>query len=323
MDGAGDRLWVLTAYYNPTRSATRLANFRIFRRHLRAPLLAVELARPGRHQLDVSDADRVIALTGDDCIWQKERLINIGVAALPRHVRAVAWIDCDVILERPNWPALAIARLERDGGILQLFDRAIHLSRAATDSFATAASPADRAPLLAEESIGAAAGAGRGAAAFRQCVDPESRRANGNICSMGMAWAALRSVVERCGLYDRAIVGGGDVLTVAAALELHSTALLGRMLNRHQYGHFVAWAEQARAARLFSALGALRQTALHLWHGDLRHRGYGRRHVITRELDFHPTRDLECAAGGAWRWTVPRSALAAAVAAYFFSRREE
>lgn len=323
MSRPGDPLWVVTSYFNPARSPTRLENFRIFRRHLDAPLLVVELARAGMHQLERADGDVVVSLTGDDCIWQKERLLNLGIAALPRRVRHVAWVDGDVVFERADWPRAAAAHLEARGGLLQLFDRALHLTRDGSRRLAGERSSAPLAPLLSEESIGAAARAGRAVAALRHCLDPAQRRANGDVCAMGMAWAAERSVVERCGLYDGAIVGSGDVLVVAAALAQHDEALLGRILNRHQYRHFLAWAGRARQAGLFRHLDAVSQAAAHLWHGELRDRRYGRRHQITAAFDFDPIGDLRSTPDGAWRWSAPDSPLAHAVAAYLHSRREE
>ena len=103
-------LWVVSAYFNPTRSANRLANYRTFRRHLRAPLLTVELAAPDMHELAPDDAETLISLTGEPYLWQKERLINLAIARLPPHVRFVAWVDCDVIFERPDWPQLAATK---------------------------------------------------------------------------------------------------------------------------------------------------------------------------------------------------------------------
>ncbi|MBX3023646.1 hypothetical protein KF840_01920 [bacterium] len=323
MSQPGDPLWVVTSYFNPARSPTRRENFRLFRRHLDAPLLVVELAPAGQHQLHRGDADVVVSLAGDDRLWQKERLLNLGIAALPRHVRHVAWIDCDVVLERADWPGAAAAHLAERGGLLQLFTRAIHPTRDGSRRFAGERSPAGLTPVLSEESIGAAARAGRAVPAFRRCLDPAQRRANGDVCALGMAWAAARSVVERCGLYDGAIVGSGDALLVAAALAQDDEALLGRILNRSQRRHFLLWAQQARLSGLFHHLDALPQAAVHLWHGDLRDRGYGRRHQITAAFGFDPAVDLQATPNGPWRWSVPDSPLARAVAAYLQSRREQ
>jgi hypothetical protein len=37
-------LWAVTTYFNPMRYRRRLSNFRLFRKHLNIPLVAVELA---------------------------------------------------------------------------------------------------------------------------------------------------------------------------------------------------------------------------------------------------------------------------------------
>ncbi len=317
-----DTFWVITAYYNPARYTTRYVNFCTFRRHLNAPLLVVELARPGCHQLRKSDAERVISISGDDRIWQKERLINIGLEELPRHVEFVAWVDCDVVFATDDWPSAARMRLEKNGGLLQLFDTVVHLARNGNvpnskKSFTSIEH------VFTERAIGAMGKDGMGAAAFRRCLNPQSRRVNGDICSMGIAWAAVRATIGKCGLYDRAIVGGGDVLLVAAALNLNFERVLSRILNPAERKAIEAWAEKARSVGLFSSVEGLPHTLYHLWHGEMKDRGYGKRHRITAEYKFDPGADIELADNGTWKWTVEDSDLARAIAEYFFTRCED
>jgi len=76
-------LWAVTAYFNPLRYATRLANYRMFSERLPVPLLAVELGFDGRFDLDNDAADVVIRRTGRDVLWHKERLLNEAIDALP------------------------------------------------------------------------------------------------------------------------------------------------------------------------------------------------------------------------------------------------
>jgi|GEM_PF-6936502 len=122
-------LWVVTSYYNPANYKRRLQNFKAFRQCLNAPLLVVELSGSDNFQLDDSDAEIVLQLAGEDRLWQKERLINIGAKALPAHVKYVAWVDCDVIFLDPHWPQRAIEKLACDAVILQLFNRAYHVDK--------------------------------------------------------------------------------------------------------------------------------------------------------------------------------------------------
>lgn len=314
-------LWVITSYFNPAGSARRLANYRTFRQHLNAPLLTVELASPGQHRLGAEDAERLIALHGNEFIWQKERLLNLAIGQLPPHVRHVAWVDCDVVFENKNWAAGAQAELDRNGGLLHLFARAVHLPAQITDV-------ADRedlsaiAPIITEPSMGHAASHGRGVEALQACYNPQSRRIHGNISATGLALAARRDTLELCGLYDAAIVGGGDAMLICAALGQLDPEMLARQVNTHELAHITRWAAKARQAGLFSPFRHLEQTIYHLWHGELSARQYGRRHQITSSLGFDPATHLRRCANGTWEWTEPEGRLAKSVREYFLSRGE-
>lgn len=313
-------LWVVTSYFNPTGSRNRLENYRAFRRNLRAPLLTVELAAPGRQQLHADDADMLLSLDGEPFLWQKERLINLGIAALPAHVQFVAWVDCDVIFERDDWPGLAQAALERDAGLLHLFREAVHLPEHDQSTW-TAASAAAATALLREPSLGYAAGMGRGAEALRACYDPASRRAHGTVSATGMALAARRESLAE-GLYDMAIVGGGDAIMMCAALGLLGEDFIHRQANPFEFACIEQWAARARKAGLFAPFRDLDQRAYHLWHGELSNRKYGRRHQLTAAAGFDPRRHLQRAANGTWAWAPGQDALAEGVRSYFIERRE-
>ena len=73
--------------------------------------------------------------------------------------------------------------------------------------------------------------------------------------------------------------------------------------------HYLAW------ARLFhtsvdESLGFLEGRLYHLWHGDLEHRGYKKRHEALAQLPFDPDQDLEREPSGVWKWKRERSDLA-------------
>ena len=109
---AGRRLWGVAAVFNPTGSSRRLANYRAFRRELQVPLVTVELAYGPDFELGTDDADIMLRLRGRDVLWQKERLLNLALRALPVECDSVAWLDADIVFERPDWPELALAELE-------------------------------------------------------------------------------------------------------------------------------------------------------------------------------------------------------------------
>src|SRR6185503_12465387 len=90
----------------------RLANFRAFRARLDVPLVAVELVYGNAGELGPTDADVLVRVPGQDALWQKERLLNVGLAALPDSCDAVAWLDCDILFASPRWARRVLDALD-------------------------------------------------------------------------------------------------------------------------------------------------------------------------------------------------------------------
>src|SRR5712691_2606320 len=123
-----DDVWALTAYYNPAGYASRRINYRKFRAHLDMPLLTVELSTSGHFELAPTDAEIIIQVPAKSVLWQKERLLNIGLARLPSNVNSVAWLDCDIIFGNPNWLA-QVSEILVDVPITQCFSEMIDLEK--------------------------------------------------------------------------------------------------------------------------------------------------------------------------------------------------
>jgi len=308
MTATSDALWVVTPYFNPAGYKRRLQNFRAFRKHLRAPLLVVELAREGRHQLSDDDADIVIRLTGEDRIWQKERMINIGVGELPGYVEYVAWADCDLIFEDENWAAEAARRLARNGGLLQPFETAVYMPKTIDPASVTPRRCMETRPLLTAISSVAAArttlfdenearlGMGKGDydnSRYFQLLDQYN--------CYGMAWAARRSQFERCGLFDGNVIGGGDAVKTFAALNKFDYYKHSRPCSPKLVTYAENWIVKAAAAGLVQYLDNLPHNVFHLWHGEVTDRNYRGRHHVLVKHDFDPAVDVELAENGTWR----------------------
>src|SRR5579883_2017119 len=89
-------LWVVTTYYNPCDYQTRRNNYEIFAHTIRRsglPLLTIECAF-GDQPFNLPERTDVIKVRSHSIIWQKERLLNLGVSWLPSSCRYVAWLDC-------------------------------------------------------------------------------------------------------------------------------------------------------------------------------------------------------------------------------------
>ena len=86
----GTDVWAIASFYNPVGYRRRLENYRVFRARLTVPLVTVELALGRDFALGAGDADILVQLRGGDVMWQKERLLNVALGAVPADCRKIA-----------------------------------------------------------------------------------------------------------------------------------------------------------------------------------------------------------------------------------------
>ena len=116
-------------------------------------------------------------------LWQKERMLNLAIEALPSDADAVAWLDADLVWFNRDWVYEARRLLEHFNAV-QLFEHVI-------DS--------DREGRLGQRAPGHVYAKTHGLGYGRP----------------GGAWAARRKPIVG-GLYDRHAIGGGDSVMLAA-----------------------------------------------------------------------------------------------------------
>lgn len=304
-------LWAITSYFNPAGYRTKKHNYDLFRRHLGVPLLAVELAYEQRFELSAGDADCLIKINGDHVLWQKERLLNIGLSHLPEQCTAVAWIDADVVFENPNWPAQTLEALETHC-FVQPFDEMLelecHQTLAEHNRLSTQRRSFASAYARGEVPADYLASCGKGA---KYHLAP------------GRAWAGRRSILQQIGFYDAMILGSGDRAMVNAMLGEVESYIASHWLTPTHAAHYRNWAAGFYQLAQ-SKIGHIPGRLTHLWHGSLKDRNYHGRQEILIENEFDPAQDIECGTQQPWRWknsSKPR--LHHAVAEYFRDRRED
>lgn len=300
--------WAITCYFNPVGYRRRLANYHTFRRHLAVPLVTVELAFDDEpFQLASDDADIMVQLRGGDVLWQKERLLNVALQALPDACRTVAWLDCDILLRREDWHEEA-NRLLGDFELVQLFGEVHHLPPdAPVDQVAGAP------PLRKVESLG------------RQAVEnrlPPAWWTSESENALGRAWACRRETLARHGIYDAMVLGSGDKALVSAAFGRHEQFLRSWQFNVRQAEHYRSWAWPFFDA-IRAKVGFVEAVLEHLWHGDLDDRGYLTRYDGFDAFDFDPYADISISREGCWCWSSDKSEMHVYVRRYFHSRRED
>jgi hypothetical protein len=128
---AASDLAIVTCYFNPSGYTSKLENFALFRDRIVATglHLAIVECTFGERPRELPLAWGAAHVVAPDVVWQKERLLNLAVAALPPQFTKVAWIDADVLFTDPDW-ARNTARALDDAVVVQLFETGVLLPRA-------------------------------------------------------------------------------------------------------------------------------------------------------------------------------------------------
>ncbi len=304
-------MWSITSYYNPLRYKRRLENYRVFRENLKTPLVTVELSFDGEFELKNIDADVLVQISGGAIVWQKEKLLNIAIKSVPREERSVAWIDCDIVFDRHDWMNEAEARLAAVN-VVQLYSDVVDLSPAAPKP-----NHNDRtAPLSAQGFVSVVK---ENHLNIKPLV--ERGRSVGGL-SMGLAWAARKSLLKEHGLYEAMIIGSGDRLMVGTIYGEFQKIIDVFNFNQARQKHYLRWARpfhEAVDGRVEYVSGRI----YHLWHGESANRKALERHRLFAGFDFDPGSDLAVGPNGAWHWARSRPVLEEFFIDYFKGRAED
>jgi hypothetical protein len=298
VSGSSD-LWGLTTYFNPSHSERNHALLETFAEKARRQglkLLIVELAfGDDPHVLRPSCCDKLIQLRARDILWQKERLLNLGLRHLPLECRKVAWLDADVLFENPDWVSETATALDRYP-VTQPFHVARMLRRDETAPVAELT----YGPREGQWMYGMAYAMSRAA---DRATALESYLKHGHC---GLAWAARKDVLDRHGFYDRRIDGGGD-LTMAHAMfgnteNWRRTHWERDYLSSPLLEDVAQWGS-ALDTDVRRRIGYVPGRVFHLWHGDYRNRGYRERAQWLGKHAFDPAKDIAIDESGCWAWT--------------------
>jgi hypothetical protein len=305
-----DELWAITSYFNPAKYTRRKSNYRAFRQQLNVPLATVELSLDGAFEIGPDEADVLVQVRSRDVMWQKERLLNLALDALPASCTKVTWLDCDIVFDRADWARRTRERLDRFP-LVQPFS-------AACRAMPREWQPGQEVPAGLREwrSVPSLIDSGL------TVVEAVDARATDSGASLGLAWAARREIFEASGFYDANIVGGGDSLMMRAAYGRFDAAMDIQMMNEWQRRHFMDWATGFHGA-IAGNVGFVEGMLFHLWHGDPVNRGYEERFTGLRQFGFDPFADIALNEHGAWQWNSDKPALHEYVRDYFRSRKED
>ena len=198
-------LVVISGYFNPCRYERRRANHARFCRALAEQgvlRLTLECAFDSQ-PFDLPESIDVLQVRAGAKVFQTERLYNLLASWLPDTCKYVAWVDCDVLFQNPQWAEDAV-RVLQAYPVVQLFEKCHRL-------------PADG-DIRAASTVASLAAVMRDT---RAAVPEVSLAHHGHT---GYAWAMRRELFNSIGLYEGAIVGGGP---------FHGARLFRRLWSLH------------------------------------------------------------------------------------------
>lgn len=304
-----DGLWGITTYFNPEKYNSKSINYRKFRESSKRQglkLITIECSfGESPFELEKDDADILIQVRSNSVIWQKERLLNIGLENLPEECTKVAWLDADIIFLNNNWVSETNELLD-NFKVVQLFEISVRLKKGQvfTD--------------LSDFEYGPQNGEKRKSSVFirnnKENVD--------YFPATGFGWAIRRDIIEEIGFYDKMILGGGDTVIVNSfynkkeIYEYYNSSIEGL------YQDILLWSNKMYDL-VKDSVDNTNGTILHMYHGDMKNRLYEVRYKMIEKINFDIKKDIKINNYGCWEWNTENKKLSAIVKRYFSIRNED
>lgn len=303
-------LWGITTFFNPGQYSNKIENYRTFKESSKKQglnLLCVELAYgDDKFELTENDADILIQLKASDVMWQRERLVNIGLTKLPSNCDKVVWLDNDIIFKNDNWVEQTSSLLEKFI-VAQPFSHVVNLPKNPESL--------DMENLSSGYCIGGRIHSfGYGVPTYGiETLDNYHRHG-----VTGFAWATRRSFCEKHGFYDLLPLGSNDVIFSYALYNKNFLTDLPEILPESVEKYVKDVYEDVHGN-----ISCVEGDIWHLWHGELGNRLYAERHDILEKYKFDPLTDLKTNKNGTLSWASDKPELHKWVKEYFFIRKED
>jgi len=252
-------------------------------------------------QLSENDADLVVHLraTSDHIMFQKERLMNLGLRALPASCSKVVFLDGDAVFSNPRWVSILSSMLDTTH-VVQPYNCVSFMKEGQLTP-----SPAQYGECWNFNS----------GILHRTFIEGHSR----NQAHPGYAFAVQRAVVNEIGLFDFDIMGSGDMINAAG---WYNSEWAETYIKRSYPAEFIVpFSQWVQAARCLANRNAtfLEQTIAGIWHGEVAERNYDSRPQMLKKHHFDPLKDikLDVESGGAFGWSSDKPSFQDYVRTYF------
>lgn len=288
-------MWCITSFFNPSNYQTPLRNYHVFAENIKrqgAKLLTLELAFEDM-PFQIPDAHH---LRSNSIMWQKERLINYGMSLIPNE--PFAWIDADVVFSDDDWITKTLNLLNQHD-LIQLFKRVFYLPK--DDCRYSGCHKCCFSSFMWQ---------------VKRYPDWLKRRINKDLPfgAPGFAWASKNKFY----LYDKDIAGSGDCILVDSIFDSWRLHGYDRKFNDITMNSIEEWSTTVKG----KTCSYLPTDIFHLWHGEIRNRGYLRRHKPLIDSNFDPDKDI-IIKNGVFEWATDKPEMHRNMKNYFFERKED
>lgn len=312
--------WGITTFFNPAHYKNKVVNYRHFRESSKRQglkLLTVECAfGKDPFELKDGDADMLLQIRTDSPLWQKERLLNIGLEKLPEDCDKFAWLDADVIFLNDNW-VKETADLLNSYAVVQPFSTYIRLEKGVSHM---SLEEFEKTPFSEAVDIDGKRffGVGYRVSKLGRIALSKNMLRYGHV---GLAWSARRDVFREDGLFDKSLLSAVDMIMAHSfynnKLNKECDYYVAEPVKKHIY----EWSNRIYPkvnGSVYYTDGAL----LHLWHGAMKTRNHEECKRILEKFDFSPDDDIKKDASGCWTWSSQKPGLHKAFRRFFYIRNE-
>lgn len=307
-----NEIWGITTYFNPAGYHTKKENFLKFRKCSKKQglkLLCVEMAVQGSdYELADGDADIIVRTVSKDVLWQKERMLNVGLKSLPDECTKIIWVDCDVVFDNDNWVEETSDLLDQYC-IVQPFQQSYKLRQG---------------EAIPEDIMSMPEGKNNGERleSFVSVLVSHGFSDDKYLGHKGFCWAGRRKIFDKIGFYDFAILGEGDSIMSHAFIGKDVpgyTELLPEKCRKHQQEWRDRAYELVKGSMYFTKGGIY-----HLFHGEMKNRIYREKIGQYMLADFDPTCDIKVdEETQMWLWNSDKPEFHQFLSNYFYSRKED
>lgn len=277
------KIWAVCTYFNYFNYENRLNNYKIFRKNLKIQgidLLTVEFNPWGNFQLTANDAEKLIQLQDGDLMWQKERLLNIGIESLDEDTDIVLILDADIVFDNNSVKYQIEKIMDTSINCVQMFATLnrmnpfcgvdylnmdyLNIDHKNTDLFLNTPLPSS---ILAYTVAGN----------FQQGAS-------------GYAWAFKYKNLIQCKLFEYNIIGGGDRISASAFIGLPVAPPICAGVNFNCYIEYLQKVLQAGINR--NTVTFMNVGIYDLFHGFHYTRKYAERHGLLKQTGFDYSKHL-------------------------------